>query len=323
MALHLVTGGTGFIGSHVAARLIERGDEVRVLDNLSTGLLQNLKEIRDRIDFIEGDLRNSETLERAVQGVECVFHLGALPSVQRSIRFPVEAEAVNAMGTLNVLEAARGADVRRVIYASSSAVYGDTPTLPKQEDQPPNPLSPYAVSKLTGEQYCRIYYKLHGLETVGLRYFNVFGPRQDPGSAYAAVIPRFIHALLNGQSPVVYGDGEQTRDFTFVSNAVDANLLASTAEGAPGRVFNVACSARTSLNELLNLLRKRTGTSLEAVYEAPRPGDVRDSQADVRRAREILGFEPAVDLEQGLGRTVEWFQENSEILAKELNRTAS
>ncbi|MFQ5692399.1 MAG: NAD-dependent epimerase/dehydratase family protein, partial [Nitrospinota bacterium] len=221
-----------------------------------------------------------------------------------------ESEAVNAMGTLQVLEAAREAGVRRVIYASSSSVYGDSPALPKREDFSPNPLSPYAVSKLTGEQYCRIYHRLHGLETVGLRYFNVFGPWQDPASPYAAVIPRFIRALLNGERPVVYGDGEQTRDFTFISNAVEANLLAASAEGAPGRAFNVACSRRTSLNRLLEILGGILGTRVEAVYDPPRPGDVRDSEADIGQAREVLGFHPAVDLEEGLRRTVEWFQAN-------------
>lgn len=308
MTLHLVTGGAGFIGSHLAARLVEGGDRVRVLDNLSTGSAENLKGFRDGIEFIEGDIRDLEALQRAVQGTECVFHLAALPSVQRSVQFPLEAEAVNAMGTLQVLEAARKAGVRRVIYASSSSIYGDSPRLPKREDLTPNPLSPYAVSKLTGEHYCRIYRRLHGLETVSLRYFNVFGPRQNPDSPYAAVIPRFIRALLGGQRPVVYGDGEQTRDFTFVSNAVEANVLASRAEEAPGRVFNVACSTRTSLNRLLTLLQEITGAAVEAVHEPPRPGDVRDSQADIRQARKILGFNPAVDLEEGLRRTAQWFQ---------------
>ncbi|MFQ5913605.1 MAG: SDR family oxidoreductase [Nitrospinota bacterium] len=322
MALHLVTGGSGFIGSHLTARLVERGEKVRVLDNLSTGSPENLKEIRNQVEFHEGDIRDPETVERGVEGADCVFHLAALPSVQRSVQFPLEAEAVNARGTLQVLEAARSAGVRRVIYASSSSVYGDSAVLPKREDLPPNPLSPYAVGKLCGEQYCRVYCELHGLETVSLRYFNVFGPRQDPASPYAAVIPRFIFALLSGRRPVVYGDGEQTRDFTFVSNAVDANILASTAEGAPGRVFNLACSVRTSVNALLDLLRQIIGTSAEADYEPPQPGDVRDSQADISQAREFLGFEPAVDLEEGLRKTAQWFQKNAGVLPKELNRTA-
>jgi nucleoside-diphosphate-sugar epimerase len=322
MALHLVTGGAGFIGSHIAGRLIQNGDQVKVLDNVSTGSLQNLKDFREDIEFIEGDIRDEGTLKRAIKGVDCVFHQAALPSVQRSVQFPVESAAVNAMGTLQILEASRYAGVRRVVYASSSSVYGNTPTLPKREDQPPNPLSPYAVSKLTGEQYCRIYFNLHGLETVCLRYFNVFGPRQDPGSAYAAVIPRFIHALSNEESPVVYGDGEQTRDFTFVSNAVDANLLASTAERAPGGVFNVACSERTSLNSLLHHLERITGTSASAVHEPPRPGDVKDSLADICQALEKLGYRPATTLEEGLRKTVEWFQDNAEILSKELNQSS-
>ena len=315
MAHHLVTGGAGFIGSHLAARLAERGDAVRVFDNKSTGSSENLKDLGQGIELIEGDIRDPEALERAVRGVECVFHLAALPSVQRSVEFPLDSEAVNAMGTLQVLEAAKAEGVRRVIYSSSSSVYGDTATLPKHEEQPPNPLSPYALSKLSGEWYCRIYYDLHGLETVALRYFNVFGPRQDPGSDYAAVIPRFIDAHLGGRRPMVFGDGEQTRDFTFVSNAVDANLRAAAAEKAPGRTFNVACGTRTSLNELLALLREITGSSVEADYGAARPGDVRDSQADISLAREILGYEPAVGLTNGLRTTVEWFQQSAASLS--------
>jgi nucleoside-diphosphate-sugar epimerase len=321
MALHLVTGGAGFIGSNIAGRLVQNGDRVRILDNVSTGSLQNLKDFREDIEFIEGDIRDEGTLKGAVKGVDCVFHQAALPSVQRSVQFPVESAAVNAMGTLQTLEASRCAGVRRVVYASSSSVYGNTPTLPKREDQPPNPLSPYAVSKLTGELYCRIYYNLHGLETVSLRYFNVFGPRQDPNSAYAAVIPRFIHALSNEESPVVYGDGDQTRDFTFVSNVVEANLLASTAARAPGGIFNVACSERTSLNSLLHHLERITGTSASAVHEPPRPGDVKDSLADIGQAQEKLDYRPATTLEEGLRKTVEWFQENAEILSKELNQS--
>ncbi len=322
MALHLVTGGAGFIGSHIASRLIRNGDRVKVLDNVSTGSLQNLKDFLNDIEFIEGDIRDVDTLKRAVKGVDCIFHQAALPSVQRSVQFPIESAAVNGMGTLHVLEAARHAGVRRVVYASSSSVYGNTPTLPKREDQPPNPLSPYAVSKLTGEQYCRIYYNLHGLETVSLRYFNVFGPRQDPGSAYAAVIPRFIHALSNEESPIVYGDGKQTRDFTFVSNVVDANLLASTSERALGGVFNVAYSERTSLNNLLHHLERITGTSASPIHEPPRPGDVKDSLADICQAQEKLGYRPSTTLEEGLRETVEWFQSNAEIFSKELNQSA-
>ncbi len=317
MSTHLVTGGAGFIGSHLARRLVEQGREVRVLDNLATGFPDNLADIRGSLEFIEGNIQDSVTMSRAVKGVDYVFHLAALPSVQRSIQYPLESESVNALGTLQVLESARKAKVRRLIYASSSSAYGNTPTLPKREDQTPNPLSPYAISKLTGERYCQIYYNLHGLETVCLRYFNVFGPRQDPDSPYAAVIPLFIRALLNGLEPVVFGNGEQTRDFTFVSNAVDANLCAASAEGAPGMVFNVACQQRTSLNELLRTIGNICNISPQAKYSDPRPGDVLDSMADITLARKILGYTPAITLAEGLKKTCEWYREELKKIASE------
>ncbi len=316
MTIHLVTGGAGFIGSHLTHRLVEQGDRVRVLDNLTTGSAGSLAAVRDRVEFVEGDIQDSAVVARAVDGVECVFHLAALPSIQRSIRFPLESESVNALGTLRILEAARETGVRRVVYASSSSVYGTTPTLPKREDQTPNPISPYAVSKLTGERYCQIYHALHGLETVSLRYFNVFGPRQDPDSPYAAVIPLFIQSLFSGRRPRVFGDGEQTRDFTYVSNAVDANLRAASAAGAPGRVFNVACQQRTSLNELLRIIGDICGVSPQAEYGDSRAGDVRDSLADIGQAREVLGYAPATTLVQGLEETCEWYR------GERLNRPA-
>ena len=322
MTIHLVTGGAGFIGSHLTHRLVEQGDKVRVLDNLMTGSASSLSAVRDRVEFVEGDIQNSAVVARAVEGVECVFHLAALPSIQRSIQFPLESESVNAMGTLRILEAARETGVRRVIYASSSSVYGDTPTLPKREDQTPKPISPYAVSKLIGERYCEVYHALHGLETVSLRYFNVFGPRQDSDSPYAAVIPLFIQSLFHGQRPRVFGDGEQTRDFTFVSNAVDANLCAASAEGAPGRVFNVACQQRTSLNELLRIIGDIGGVFPQAEYADSRAGDVRDSLADIGQAREVLGYAPATTLVQGLEETYEWYRGERERMPERLNQPA-
>jgi len=307
----LVTGGAGFVGSHLVDRLVRDGWRVRVLDDFSSGRDENLETSHAAIELVRGDLRDAAALERAVAGAEVVFHQAAVPSVPRSVAEPLRTHEVNATGTLLVLEAARRAGVRRVVYAASSSAYGDTPELPKVETMPPRPRSPYALQKWTGEAYCRLYTELFGLETVSLRYFNVFGPRQDPKSEYAAVVPRFATACLRGDAPVVYGDGEQTRDFTFVEDAVQANALAADAPGAAGAMVNVAGGRRVSLNELLGLLRELTGASALARYEPARAGDVRDSLADLSRARALLGYEPAVGLREGLLRTVENLRKSS------------
>jgi nucleoside-diphosphate-sugar epimerase len=301
----LVTGGAGFVGSHLVDRLVRDGWRVRVLDDFSSGRDANLETSGAAIELVRGDLRDAATLERAVAGVEVVFHQAAVPSVPRSLAEPVATHAVNATGTLLVLEAARRAGVRRLVYAASSSAYGDTPELPKVETMPPRPRSPYALQKWTGECYCRLYAELFGLETVALRYFNVFGPRQDPNSEYAAVVPRFATACLRGEAAVVYGDGEQTRDFTFIDDAVQANVLAADAPDASGAVANVAGGRRVSLNQLLARLQELTGTSVAARHEPARAGDVRNSLADLGRARALLRYEPAVGLREGLLRTVE------------------
>jgi len=304
---YLVTGGSGFIGSNIAHELVKRGEDVRVIDNFSTGNKVNIAEIENRIELIDGDIRDFWTVQEAVAGVDYVLHQAALPSVPRSISNPLTSNSVNIDGTLNLLEASKSAGVKRFVMASSSSVYGDTPALPKREDMPTDPLSPYAITKLANEKYCKVFYELYGLETVCMRYFNIFGPRQDPKSEYAAVIPRFITALLNGRQPVVYGDGEQSRDFTFVSNAVDANLLATTAAIKPGRYYNIACGAQYTLNDLLDMLREIIGTDIEAKYTPPHPGDIKHSFADISLARKELGFDPKVDFKAGLKKTVEWF----------------
>lgn len=304
----LVTGGAGFIGSHLASRLLRDGHEVRVLDNFSTGARSNLTPLGDSIELVEGDIQSYERAHNAVQGCEVVFHQAALPSVPRSIQDPLTSHAVNVIGTLNILLASRDSGVRRVVYASSSSIYGSNRTLPKQEDQAPMPIAPYAVAKLASEGFCRSFSEVYGLETVALRYFNVFGPGQDPLSQYAAVIPRFITALVEGESPVVYGDGEQSRDFTYIDNVIAANLLAADADGASGKTFNIACGDRISLNHLLEQLREIIGTDVQASHLEPRPGDVKHSLADISRAREQLGYEPLVDFDTGLRRTVEHHQ---------------
>jgi UDP-glucose 4-epimerase len=304
----LVTGGAGFIGSHLASRLGADGHEVRILDNFSTGSRANLGEIGDSVDVVEGDIQSYERAHNAVQGCEVVFHQAALPSVPRSIQDPLTSTAVNVIGTLNLLLAARDSGVRRVVYASSSSIYGADRTLPKSEDRAPKPISPYAVAKLASEGYCRSFSEVYGLETVAIRYFNVFGPRQDPLSQYAAVIPRFITALLAGESPVVFGDGEQSRDFTYIDNVVEANLLASSAEGVSGQAFNVACGERISLNRLLDDLREIIGSEVEANYLEARPGDVKHSLADISKAEDQLGYRPAVEFSDGLRRTVEFLK---------------
>jgi len=308
----LVTGGAGFIGSHLAEALLRKGHRVRVLDDFSTGKRENL--IFDRgypsLEIIEGDIRHLAICQKAMKGIDYVFHQAALPSVQRSVEDPLGSNAVNGGGTLNILFAAREEKAKRVIYASSSSIYGDTPTLPKHEEMISHPLSPYALQKYIGEQYCRLFYELYGLETVSLRYFNIFGPRQDPNSVYSAVIPKFIDAFLQGSPPTIFGDGEQSRDFTYIENVVQANLLAMSAGHLHGEAINIACGERTSLNQLVNALRKILGSKMSPIYEEPRKGDVRHSLADIRKGKEILNYKPKVGLELGLKKTVEFFKKS-------------
>jgi UDP-N-acetylglucosamine/UDP-N-acetyl-alpha-D-glucosaminouronate 4-epimerase len=300
----LVTGGGGFIGSHLAERLLERGDEVRVLDSFATGRRENLVHLPD-VEIVEGDVQSFERAHHAVRGCEAVLHEAALPSVPRSIQDPLTSNAVNVTGTLNVLLAARDAGVRRVVYASSSSVYGANDQLPKREDQPVAPISPYAVSKLAGEGFCRSFTTIYGLDCVSLRYFNVFGPRQDPLSQYAAVIPKFIAAALEGRRPVVFGDGEQSRDFTYIDNVVQANLLALESRAGAGEVFNVACGEQVSLNTVLGMLADLSGVQPDPDYQPGRPGEVRHSLADIGRARETFGYEASIQFAEGLRRTFE------------------
>jgi UDP-N-acetylglucosamine/UDP-N-acetylgalactosamine 4-epimerase len=309
MALYLVTGGAGFIGSHIVEELLQRGQRVRVLDNFSTGKRENLVTLLERIELIEGDIRSYHIVREAVQGVDYILHQGALPSVPRSINDPITTNEVNVGGTLNILDAARDAGVKRVVYASSSSVYGANKALPKQEEMMPQPISPYAVAKLTGEKYCHVFSRTYGLETVALRYFNVFGPRQDPESAYAAFIPKFIVGMMEGQPLVIDGDGSQSRDFTYVSNVVRGNLLALEAEGVGGEMFNMACGSSMILNEIVEHLRRLLGCKGEISYGPPRAGDVPMSLADIGQARERLGYEPEESVEEGLERVVAWFKE--------------
>lgn len=308
----LVTGGAGFIGSNLTRALVAGGHSVRVLDNLMTGKSENLDGVA--CDVLEGSVEDLDLLHTASEGIEVVFHQAALPSVKRSVDDPIRTHQVNATGTLNVLLAAREAGVRRVVYASSSSAYGDTPVLPKREDMPTSPQSPYAVSKLTGEQYCRVFTRVYGLETVSLRYFNVFGPRQDPTNQYAAVIPLFITAFLNRSRPTVFGDGKQTRDFTFIDNVVNANLLAATSgPRSSGETFNVACGERIDLNELLRITAELIGVEdWDANYIDPRPGDIRDSLAAIDKSADLLGYKPTIDLTEGLRRTIAWFSSSRE-----------
>ena len=319
MASYLVTGGAGFIGSHLVEELLRRGHHVRVADNFSTGkrenidaALQGARRTAPQVsapEVIAGDLADESVARQAVKDVEFVLHQAAIPSVPRSVKDPITSNRSNIDATLNVLVAARDARVRRVVYAGSSSAYGDTPTLPKREEMPPKPLSPYALQKLVGEQYMQMFTALYGLETATIRYFNVFGPRQDPGSAYSGVISRFLLALTEGEQPVIYGDGEQTRDFTYVANVVDGVLRAVEAPLAVGEVMNVATGGRISLNQLLHTLQKLTGNDASARYETGRAGDVRDSQADISKAERILGYRPLVPLDEGLQRTLGWFQQ--------------
>lgn len=305
----LVTGGAGFIGGHLIDALLAQNAEVRVIDNFSTGKRENIDRVRDRIDFIEADICDPEAIARAVHGVELVFHEAAIPSVSRSVADPVASNQANVGGTVSVLNAARLAGVRKLVYAASSSAYGDTPTLPKIETMTPRPMSPYAISKLAGEQYVTVFGKLYGFETVSLRYFNVFGPRQDPKSEYAAVIPRFVTTILAGQRPVIFGDGEQTRDFCFIENTVSANLLAAKAT-THGEVVNVACGARVSLNALIGLINAELGTDVKPEYAPGRPGDVRDSLADITAAQKLLGYEVLFDLRAGLKKAIDWYRAN-------------
>ena len=305
----LVTGGAGFIGSNIVTELVARGEQVRVLDDLSSGYRANLEPLGDRVELFVGDLGDRTLLDRVVQGCDYVLHLAAIPSVVRSVEEPERTHDVNLNGTLRLFEAARAAGVRRVVFAGSSAVYGDSEVLPKVETMSPAPLSPYALHKLGGEYYGRLYTELYGLEVVTLRYFNVFGARQDPRSEYSAVVPIFVTRALAGRAPTIFGDGSQTRDFCHVANVVEASLLARTAQGAAGNTYNVACGLRTSLLDLMAAVNAAVGTSLEPVFEAPRAGDVAHSVADISAARRDLGYTASVDFAEGLRRTVAWYRE--------------
>ena len=303
----LLTGGAGFIGAHIVKRLIGEGAVVRVVDNLSTGQIARLEDLRCSIEYVEADLADNLVSDEVVKDVDYVLHQAAVPSVQRSVRDPVGTNRANVTATLNLLESCRKTGIRRFVYAASSSAYGDTEVLPKSEEMPPNPLSPYALQKLAGEHYCKLYYSLYGLETVCLRYFNVFGPGQDPHSEYSAVIPKFISKLLINELITVYGDGEQSRDFTYVENVVDANLLALQATKACGKVLNVGCGERITLNTLIQLLEEIVGVKAKVSYSASKPGDVRHSLADINLARRLLEYEPKVMVKEGLRRTVEAF----------------
>jgi len=307
MATYLVTGGAGFIGSHLSEELVRRGHRVRVADSLITGKRSNLDHIKG-IEFLEGDLADIDVAHKAVDGCEYVLHQAAIPSVPRSVKDPLTSNRANVDATLNVLLASRDAGVKRLVFAASSSAYGDTPTLPKHENMPTNPLSPYALQKVIGEDYLRLFTRLYGLETVSIRYFNVFGPRQDPSSPYSGVISVFATALLENRPPTIFGDGNQTRDFTYVANVVDGVLRACDAPRASGEIINVATGGRISLNQLFEEMRKLVGGTLTPVYEEPRKGDVRDSQADITKARELLGYQPTVSFEEGLQKTIEWYR---------------
>ena len=314
MATYLVTGGAGFIGSHVVEELVSRGERVRVVDNLVTGARENVAHVNGA-DLMVGDLVDPDVADRAVAGVDYVVHLAAIPSVPRSIADPITSNEANVSATVSLLVAAQRHAVRRVVFASSSAIYGNAATLPKREDAAPDPLSPYALQKLIGEQYGKLFHELHGLETVSVRYFNVFGPRQDPSSPYSGVISLFARCLMERCRPTIYGDGEQTRDFTYVQNVVDGTLLACTAPRAAGQVINVSCGGRVSLNELFRIMRQLCDSDLEPRYSDPRLGDVRDSEADIARAHDLLGYTPVVFLEEGLKRTLEWYRAQSSQLS--------
>ncbi len=301
---YLVTGGAGFIGSHIVMRLVNDGAMVRVVDNLSTGQIQRLDRVRSAIEWVQGDLADQSVAENVVDGMDFVVHQAAVPSVQRSLSDPLGTNQANIVGTLNLLESSRRAGIRRFVYAASSSAYGDTEVLPKHEDMPPNPMSPYALQKFVGERYCKLYYDLYGLETVGQRYFNVFGPGQDPHSEYSAVIPRFINYLLTDRPITIFGDGEQSRDFTFIENVVEANLLALGALNAAGKMCNIGCGERITLNQLVANLEEELGVKAHVSHLPPKLGDVRHSLADIERARAILNYQPRVMVKEGLRRTV-------------------
>ena len=306
---YLITGGAGFIGSNLAHELVKRGDSVRILDNFSSGRIVNIESIMNKIELVEGDIRDVWTVGEAMKDIDFVLHHAAMPSVVKTVQNPLTANAVNITGTLNVLEAARQAGVKRVVFACSSAIYGDSEVLPKVETMKPEPMSPYAINKLSGEQYCQVYHQLYGLETVSLRYFNVFGPRQDPTSQYSAVIPLFIKAVLYDRPPTIFGDGEQSRDFVFVANVVSANLKACTAPNAAGKCLNIGGGKRMTLNETLTIIGDVIGKEIKPKYVDPRPGDIRHSGADISAAREGLGFEIGTDFKAGLKQTINWFSE--------------
>ncbi|HZT69237.1 MAG TPA: SDR family oxidoreductase [Terriglobia bacterium] len=308
MPTYLVTGAAGFIGSNIVEELVRRGETVRTLDNLATGHMENLTPVRQKIQWHEADIRELESIRPDFEGVDYVIHLAAIPSVPRSVADPLTSNAVNIDGTLNVLLAARDAGVKRLVFAASSAAYGDHPALPRVETQELRPLSPYALTKLAGEYYCRIFTQVYGLETVALRYFNIFGPRQSPDSPYSGVLSLFISAYMQGKTPVIYGDGEQSRDFTYIENTVDATLRACTAPNAPGHVINVGTGERHTLNETIRILNGIFGAQITPRYDAPRAGDVQHSHADISLARRLLGYEPKVRFEEGLRKTVDWFR---------------
>lgn len=312
MTDYLITGGAGFIGSNIAAHLVQQGKSVRVFDSFLTGKRDNVRSFAKKAEIIEGDLRNLDQVRRAVAGVRYILHLAALPSVPRSVEEPILSHDINVTGTLNLLVAARDAKCQRLVFSSSSSVYGDTPELPKREDMMPSPISPYGLHKLTGEYYCRIFWQLYGLETVSIRYFNVFGPRQDPQSQYAAVIPRFITAILKDEPPTVFGDGQQTRDFSHIQNVIEGNLAACVAgKAALGEAFNIACGGRISLLDLIATINRICGKNVEPRFEPPRAGDIKDSQADITKAGKLLNWRPSVDFAAGIQRAVEWYRQQS------------
>jgi len=310
MAVYVVTGGGGFIGSHIVEELLRRGETTKVIDNFSTGKRENVAPFRNHAEIIEADIAEAKNLAQLLKGAEYVIHQAAIPSVPKSILDPMKSHHANVNGTLNLLVACREAGVKRVVYASSSSLYGDSPTLPKHEGMMPNPLSPYGAQKLFGEMYCQVFTKAYGLETVSLRYFNVFGPRQDATSQYSGVLALFIPAVLQDRRPTIHGDGLQSRDFTYVQNVVEANLLACTATGAQGQAFNIACGDRITVNSMLQQINSITGKEISPIHAEPRQGDIKHSQADITRARERLGYAPKVSFKDGLAQTIEWYRQN-------------